>query len=71
MKIERLDEVTKEKEREKKKTLAKSKETYGLEFIPSKETLDAIEDAIELSKTEDGAYDNFDDLWKDLMLDED
>ena len=65
MRTKGLEEVTKEKEK------AKSKETYGLEFVPSQETLDAIEEAKYLSRTSNGAYDNFDEFWKDLMLDED
>ena len=71
MKIRNLDEITATAGVEKNKIKNGSKETYGLEFVPSKETLDSIKDAIVMSKTSDGAYDTFEDLWKDLMSDED
>lgn len=71
MKIRNLDEITATAGVEKNKIKNKSKETYGLEFVSSKETLDSIKDAIMLSKTSDGSYDKFEDLWKDLMSDED
>ena len=69
MKLRNLDEVTAEKQKEK--TNKTSDKTYGLEFVPSEDTVASIKEAIKLSKTSDGAYDNFEDLWKDLMFDED
>jgi hypothetical protein len=67
MKIKNLSEVTKEKEKIKTKTVTKS----DLEFIPNEETLNAIKEARILSSTVQDAFDNFDDLWKELMSDED
>lgn len=65
MKIKNLSEVTKEKI--KTKAVTKS----DLEFIPNEETLNAIEEARILSSTAHKGFDNFDDLWKELMSDED
>ena len=69
MKLKYLDELYPEKVKEKEDTLVR--DDFGLGFIPSSETVKAIEDAKKLSSTQDGAYSDFDSFWKDLMADED
>lgn len=61
----KLDELTKEKEKSK----TKSKETYGLEFVPSKETLDAMKEANDIAegKIHVNGYKNFKEMWDDLI----
>ena len=63
-----IDEETKLKSRLKTKQNTK---TYGLEFVPSQETIDAIIDAKKQSMSPNGGYMPFSDLREALMLDED
>lgn len=69
MKLKHLDEMYPVKVKEK--DVIDAHDDFGLGFIPSAETVKAIEEAKRLSSTLDGAYSDFDSFWKDLMLDDD
>lgn len=70
MKIQYLDEFTsKEVEKEKTKKVSKmSRETYGLEFVPNQETLDALDEVEAMSKGEVSGtvYHSFEEMWSDI-----
>lgn len=70
MKIQYLDEFTsKEVEKEKtKKVSKKNRETYGLEFVPNLETLDALDEVEAMSNGEvfGTVYRSFEEMWSDI-----
>lgn len=55
--------ATKKKERKTKR-----KETYGLEFVPNQETLDALDegDAIARGEMSGTVYHSFEEMWSDI-----
>lgn len=65
-----LNEITKEKKKPVNK-LNKNKETYGLEFVPNKKTLDAIKEAEDIisGKINAKTYSSFEEMWDDLIED--
>lgn len=52
----------------KKKETTKKKETYGLEFIPNQETLDALDEVEAMSRGEidSKVYHSFEEMWSDI-----
>ena len=68
MKIRNLDEITATAGVEKNKIKNKSEETSELEFVPSKETLNAcaeIQDMIS-GNIPKNIYHSFDEMWSDI-----
>lgn len=70
MKIQYLDEFTsKEVEKDKpKKIPKKDRETYGLEFVPNQETLDALDEGNAIARGEKSGtiYHSFEEMWSDI-----
>ena len=52
----------------KKKETTKKKETYGLEFVPNQETLDALDEVEAMSRGEidSKVYHSFEEMWSDI-----
>ena len=65
----RLNEVTKQKKQISDRT--NKKETFGLEFVPSQETLDAMQESRDIldGKIQVKGYSSFDEMWDDLIGD--
>lgn len=67
---DKLNEVTKEKKKSMNKS-TKHRETYGLPFVPSQETLDAMQEADDImsGKIQVKGYSSFEEMWDDLIGD--
>lgn len=62
-----LTEVTKQK----KSTQKVKKDTYGLDFVPSEETIQAMKEAKDIAsgKIQVKGYSSFQEMWDDLIGD--
>ena len=67
MKLEYLGEVTPAATKKKERKI-KKKETYGLEFVPNQETLDALDEVEAMSRGEidSKVYHSFEEMWSDI-----